>query len=140
MTKRTEQDIIAEAIGSYFTEAKRSLVDDDGDVIEHEGGFIDVHTSPQFAPRKQSVINFQVPEEHRGKGIGDALVKRAKEKHKDLGAQVSSLASLKVFHNNGFRNPSLPSGSFEDHKKAFHDNAGSLFLAHNDEHGNPYVS
>ena len=135
--RKSDQDIIAEAIEGHVS--PKSLAGHDGDVITHEGGFIDVHTKPQFAPRKQSVINFQVPEDRQGRGIGNSLVKKAKERHPDMGAQVSSLASLKVFHNNGFRNPSLPSGSFEDHKKAFHGNGGSLFLAHKDDRGKPYV-
>ena len=123
-----------------FINEQKSLADN-GDVIRHEsGGYIDINPKTQFSPRKQSVIGFVVPEEHRGKGIGDSLLKKAKEKHKDLGAQVSSLASLKVFHNNGFRHPDLPNGSFEDHKKKFEDNWRSLFVAVNDEHGKPYVS
>ena len=119
--------------------AEASLAGEHGDVIEHEGGRIDVHTKPQFAPRKQSVVDFVVPEEKRGKGIGKALLNKAMEKHKDLGAQVSSLASLKVFHNAGFRHPDHPTGSFKDHEAAFHENWGSLFVAKNDKNGSAYV-
>lgn len=120
--------------------SKKSLAGDEGELISHNGGYIDIRKKTDASPRSQSVIGFQVPEEKRGQGIGDALVKKAKERHNDLGAQVSSLASLKVFHNNGFRHPNLPNGSFEDHKKEFDNNWGSLFMAHKDEHGKPYVS
>ena len=57
----------------------KSLVGEEGDVIEHDDGIIDIHTNPQYAPRKQSVIRFEVPEEKRGKGIGDILVKKQKK-------------------------------------------------------------
>jgi hypothetical protein len=80
-----------------------------------------------------------VPEDKRNQGVGDTLIKKAIAKHNDLGGQVSSLASLKVLHNNGFRNPELPTGTFEEHKKEFHENGGSLFLAHKDENGKKYI-
>jgi len=118
---------------------EKSLAGEDGDLIQHQGGRIDIHTNPKFAPRKQSVIDFVVPEEQRGKGLGHILLQKAMDKHKDLGAQVSSLASLTVFHNKGFRNPNIPKGSFDDHKKEFAENGGSLFVARNDNDGNPYI-
>lgn len=123
----------------FLSEQSKSLAGENGSVISHKGGEIDVQHKTKHAPRKQSVIHFNVPEESRNKGIGDTLVKMALEKHHDLGAQVSSHASLKIFHNNGFRNPALPSGTFEDHKKEFHENGGSLFVAHKDSDGNKYV-
>ena len=116
-----------------------SLAGEHGEVITAPGGRIDVQHKTKWSPRTQSVIDFVVDEDKRGKGLGDALLKKALAKYSDLGGQVSSLASLKVFHNNGFRHPELPSGSFEDHVKAFKDEGGSLFMAHKDDNGEPYV-
>jgi hypothetical protein len=76
----------------------------------------------------------------RNQGIGDWLVKQAKLKFKDLGAQVSSIPSMKVFFNNGFRNPNMANQSFEDHVKEFQNNGSSLFLAMNDDQGKPYFN
>lgn len=117
----------------------KSLAGDAGDVIEYKGGLIDINTAPQYAPRGQSIVHFEVPELVRGQGIGDALLKMAMRKYKDLGGQVSSLASLKILHNNGFRNPQLPQGTFQDHVAEFHENGDSLFMAMNDSDGKPYV-
>jgi GNAT superfamily N-acetyltransferase len=123
----------------FLNEDYGSLAGADGDLIRHEGGRIDIHIAPKHAPRKQSVVDFQVPEEKRGQGIGKQLLAKAMEKHKDLGAQVSSLASLKVFHNAGFRSPRVPEGDFNAHKDAFKENWGSLFVAKNDAEGKSYV-
>lgn len=115
-----------------------SLVGNKGVSLKVDGGEIDIQTTTQFSPRSQSVVNFFVDENRRNQGIGDWLIKQAKQKFSDLGGQVSSIQSLKVFHNNGFRNPQMPNGSFEDHFKEFKDNGGSLFLAINNEQGKPY--
>lgn len=118
---------------------KTSLGGSMGEVLKVNGGEIDIQFKTQFSPRSQSVVNFVVDEDKRGQGIGDWLVKQAKQKYKDLGAQVSSMASLKVFYNNGFRNPQIPEGTFEDHVKEFKENWGSLFVAMNDDKGVPYI-
>ena len=118
-----------------------SLVGSDGEVLTLPGGRIDVqHSNLKFAPRMQSVIDFVVDEDKRGQGIGDKLLKLAKAKYPDLGGQVSSLASLKVFHNNGFRNPEIPKGDFSQHKKEFQNDGGSLYMALKDRNGVPYVA
>lgn len=117
-----------------------SLVGNNGTSLKVDGGEIDIQPITQYSPRSQSVINFFVDPTKRNQGIGDWLVKQAKQKFKDLGAQVSSIPSLKVFHNNGFRNPEMPNGSFQDHVKEFQANGGSLFLAMNDDQGKPYFA
>lgn len=116
-----------------------TLIGNKGTSLKVDGGEIDIQAVTQYSPRSQSVINFFVDETKRNQGIGDWLVKQAKQKFKDLGAQVSSIPSLKVFFNNGFRNPQLANKSFEDHVKEFQENGGSLFLAMNDEQGKPYT-
>ncbi len=126
--------------GDKFTTGPSALIGDDGEVIKTPGGRIDVrHKYSKFSPRKQSVIDFVVDEDKRGQGIGDKLLKEALKRHADLGGQVSSPASLKVFHNNGFRNPEMPNGTFEDHLHEFNVSGGSLYMAHKDENGQPYT-
>ena len=125
--------------GNTFTTGP-SIAGDKGETIRTAGGRIDVQfVAAPYAPRKQSIIDFVVDEDKRGQGIGDRLLKKAMEKYTDIGAQVSSVASLKVFHNNGFRNPDMPKGSFAEHKAEFDANGGSLFVAQNDKGGKPYV-
>jgi hypothetical protein len=117
----------------------KSLAGSDGDLINIDDAFIDINTKPQYAPRKQSVINFLVPEESRNSGIGTKLLQLALDKYHDLGGQVSSLPSLKIFYKLGFRNPNIPKGNFNVHVDAFNDNWHSLYMAKNDENGVPYV-
>lgn len=116
----------------------KSLVGEKGTKIKTDGGYIDIQHKTEYSPRSQSVVDFVVDEHQRGKGIGDKLLKHAKTIYKDLGGQVSSIPSLKVFYKNGFRNPNLHDKTFDDHVKEFHDNGGSLFMAANDHHGTPY--
>ena len=128
LTRKKQNDSITEKFG------------DDWDTIHVDGGHIQIWPNAPHAPRSASVIDFVVDADKRNQGIGDKLVKAAMHKYHDLGAQVSSLASLKVFYNNGFRNPRIPETSFHDHIEAFHDNGGSLFMARNDDTGKSYIS
>lgn len=116
-----------------------SLAGEDGEVFRVPHGRIDIQHKTKYSPRSQSVIDFVVDEEMRGRGIGDQLLKMALAKYKDLGGQVSSLASLKVFYNNGFRNPDMPDATFDELVKEFKLNGGSIFMAVNDDQGVPYT-
>lgn len=130
-------------IESRFPEASwrpSRLVGNKGETLQIDGGYIDIQSPTQWSPRSQSVIDFFVDEKKRNQGMGDWLVKQAKSKYKDLGAQVSSMASLKIFYKNGFRNPEIPHGTFEDHVKKFQMNGSSVFVAMNDENGRPYIN
>jgi GNAT superfamily N-acetyltransferase len=118
----------------YFDRPRNKMNEafgDDWDTIKVDGGKIQIWPNAPHAPRSASVIEFVVDEDKRNQGIGDKLVKMAMHKYPDLGAQVSSVASLKVFYNNGFRNPKIQDASFEEHIEAFKENGGSLFLANN---------
>jgi GNAT superfamily N-acetyltransferase len=117
-----------------------SLIGSNGTSLRVNGGYIDIQPVTKWSPRSQSVIDFFVDEAKRNQGIGDWLVKQAKLKFKDLGAQVSSIPSMKVFFNNGFRNPNMANQPFEDHVKEFQNNGSSLFLAMNDDQGKPYFA
>jgi GNAT superfamily N-acetyltransferase len=132
---RKEDPLLIESIKSaYNLLESKSLVGDKGEKIEIDGGYIDIqYKDTMYSPRKQSVIDFYVPEESRNQGIGDRLIKKALEKFDDLGAQVSSKPSLHLFFKNGFRNPELVSGTYEEHLKMFEENGGSLFLAKNNK-------
>jgi GNAT superfamily N-acetyltransferase len=109
----------------------QSLAGDNGTKIEIPGGYIDIqHSNLKFAPRSQSVIDFVVEPDSRGKGVGTKLLQYAMEKFHDMGAQVSSAASVKVFYNAGFRNPAIPTGSFADHERMRQADS-SVFMAQN---------
>jgi GNAT superfamily N-acetyltransferase len=114
-----------------------SLARDNGDVITIGDARIDINTNAQFSPRPQSVIEFLVPKELRGQGIGTQLLTKAVAKYPMLGGQVSSIASLKVFWNLGFRNPRMPEASFQDHVDRMNEYS-SVFMARTNEHGVPY--
>lgn len=109
---------------------KESLAGKFGKVISRPEGYIDVrHTFEDYQPpAKTSVIGFQVDPELRGRGIGKSLIDMAIQEYPDIGAQVSSKASLKAFYDKGFRNPSLMNASFDDYVKEFDDWGGSLFM------------
>jgi GNAT superfamily N-acetyltransferase len=128
------------AKGDGFSIGKTNYADD-GESISKDGGTIHINKNPgKFSPRKQSVVGFVVDEDKRGKGIGDSLLKEAVKRHPDLGGQVSSLASLKVFYNNGFRNPDMQNATFDELSKEFKDSGGSIYMARNDDDGKPYVA
>lgn len=120
---------------------RTSYAGENGDVIQTPGGYIDIQFQKNStSPRKQSVIGFVVDEDKRGQGIGDKLLKQAKQKYPDLGGQVSSKASLKVFYNNGFRSPDMPEASFAETLQHWQNEGGSLYMAANDENGKPYAT
>ena len=110
----------------------------DEETIEIPGGHIRIISPAPYSPRDASVVEFWVDENKRNQGIGAKLVSIASSKYPDLGAQVSSVSSLKAFYNNNFRNPKIPDGTFEDHIAAFNENWGSLFVASTDKEGSKY--
>lgn len=116
-----------------------SLVGDKGERIHTKGGHIDVqYKDAKWSPRPHSIVDFVVDEHQRGQGIGKKLLAHAMSRHDNLGGQASSHASVKVMHNAGFRNPEIPNGSVEDHFAKMKEQS-SVYMAHKDQHGNPYV-
>jgi len=113
-------------------------LDNGEDRIEIPGGMIRIVSPAPYSPRDASVVEFIVDESKRNQGIGSKLVMMAVTRYPDLGAQVSSVSSMKAFYNNGFRNPKIADGSFEDHIEAFKENWGSLFMASTDKDGKRY--
>jgi len=117
----------------------KSLVGENGMKIQLLGGYIDIqYKNLLYAPRSQSIVDFVVDSELRGQGIGKKLVAYAISKFPDLGGQASSIASIKVLYNAGFRNPEISNGSFQDHEKKRQEYS-SVFMAYQDEKGNKYI-
>ena len=129
-TEETEQPVSHEP-------KRKSLAKDHGEVFSIGDSVLDVDFKAEFAPRPQSVIEFYVPKELRGQGIGTKLLQMAVAKYPMLGGQVSSMASLKIFYNAGFRNPRIPTGSVQDHVDIMNEYS-SVYMAHTDEKGVPY--
>lgn len=120
-------------------EEKKSLTNENGTKYSTDGGYIDVqHKDTKYSPRKQSIVDFVVDDDKRGQGIGSKLIKHALSKHDDLGGQASSTASVKVMYNHGFRHPTMPEGSFDDHEEKRKQDS-SIYMAHKDTDGNKYV-
>ena len=124
--------------GGMVDETLNEELENGEDRIEIPGGLIRIVSPAPYSPRDASVVEFIVDENKRNQGIGSKLVHMAVNKYPDLGAQVSSIASMKAFYNNRFRNPKIPDGSFDDHIEAFNENWGSLFMASTDKEGNRY--
>lgn len=89
-------------------------------------GHIDIMEDAEFSPEKNSVSDFVVNENFRGMGYGDKILKEALNQYDNLGAQISSLSSLKVFINNGFTGFNGET-DFSSLKKEFEENCGSIF-------------
>lgn len=75
------------------------------------GGYIDVLQRPQGPA---SVLGLEVPEEHRGKGIGQMLQAKALEKHPALMGQVSSKAAATTAYRLGRRPYGAPDATLDD--------------------------
>lgn len=102
---------------------------DFGTEIYNEHGSISVVTDGPHSPTKHSVVEFVVNENARGKGYGHELVKELIRRYKqDIGAQVSSVASLHVFYKQGFRPFSDPDATLPETLKLFKEEWGSLNL------------
>ena len=95
------------------------------------GGKIVIWENSPWAQGAHSIQEFKVDEDKQGQGIGsqlvDAVIKEYSGKEysgTEISAQVSSLASLKVFHNKGFR--SWKAATFEEEVELFNNEGGSL--------------
>lgn len=111
-------------------EFKEKLIDEELKIkrIICDYGHIEIMEDAQFSPATNSVSEFYVHDEFRGKGFGNIILKEAMKRYEDLGAQVSSLASLKVFYNNGYRPLNKSNVEFEEVVNLFKENGGSLFM------------
>jgi GNAT superfamily N-acetyltransferase len=92
------------------------------------GGNIIVWENSPYAQGAHSIYSFIVDESQRGQGIGSRLIDIVIQEYsgEELSAQVSSLASLKVLFNKGFRPHEAQSADFDELIKMFNYNYGSL--------------
>lgn len=83
----------------FKPEYKKECVDEDLQIYKYsnEFGSISVMENAKYSPADNSVSEFLVKDEYRGLGVGTELLKMAMDTYSNLGAQVSSKASLKVF-------------------------------------------
>jgi GNAT superfamily N-acetyltransferase len=105
----TEIDILKGTNEKFNQIFKKELIDKDLEIyqISNEFGSISIMENAKFSPADNSVFEFLVNEEYRGLGIGTELLKEAMNQYQNLGAQVSSMASLKVFLECGFEPKNL---------------------------------
>ena len=104
-----------------------------------DGGHVIIWERSPFAPNNaHSIYEFVVDEDKRGQGIGTKLIEAVLEEYKniEISGQVSSLASLKILYNKGFRNVDSPDADFEELKDMFNADNGSLNMRINFESGN----
>lgn len=101
----TTIDVLKGTNVEYVPEFKKELIDEELNIyrISNELGFIDVMENAKYSPAENSIAQFIVKEEFRDLGVGTELLKEAFNQYEDLGAQVSSLASLKSFIKLGFK-------------------------------------
>jgi GNAT superfamily N-acetyltransferase len=92
------------------------------------GGKLVVWENSPYAQGANSIYSFVVDESVRGQGIGSQLIDAMIQTYpgEEMSGQVSSLASLKVLFNKGFRPPGIQNIDFDELVKMFNDDYGSL--------------
>jgi GNAT superfamily N-acetyltransferase len=92
------------------------------------GGKLVVWENSPYAQGANSIYSFVVDESVRGQGIGSHLIDAMIQVYpgEEISGQVSSLASLKVLFNKGFRPPDIQNIDFDELVKMFNDDYGSL--------------
>ena len=92
------------------------------------GGKLVIWENSPYAQGVHSILTFVVDESRRGQGIGSQLIDAAIQEYsgEEISGQVSSLASLKVLFNKGFRPYGAQNIDFEKLVKLFNDRYGSL--------------
>ena len=92
------------------------------------GGKLVIWENSPYAQGVHSIYDFVVDESRRGQGIGSQLIDAAIQEYsgEEISGQVSSLASLKVLFNKGFRPYGAQNIDFEKLVKLFNDRYGSL--------------
>ena len=102
--EKTTIDVLKGTNIKHIQEFKKKLIDEDLNIyrISNEVGFIDIMENAKYSPAENSISQFIVKEEFRDLGVGTELLKEVFNQYKDIGAQVSSLGSLKSFLKLGF--------------------------------------
>jgi GNAT superfamily N-acetyltransferase len=116
------------ALAAAFVEKERAGF---GTEISNLHGHICVLTGGKYSPCKHSVTEFVVDEDKRGKGHGVELVKEViKRYHSDIGAQVSSPASVVAFYKCGFRPAMKQQCTQPEALKLFKEEWGSILMVY----------
>lgn len=68
----------------------------------NEFGSIEIMEDAMYSPAQNSISSFFVDEKYRGHDVGVLLLKEVMKHYEDIGAQVSSIKSLKTFAKCGF--------------------------------------
>lgn len=81
-----------------------------------EGAYVTVMENSKYAPRPNSVTDFVVPEELRGKGIGGKMLDEIFSIYgpETISAAASSVPSVKAFYKRGLRPGGNPDATLED--------------------------
>lgn len=116
-------DLLKGTNKKYTPEFKRELIDEGMKIykISNQFGSISVMEDAKYSPADNSISEFLVKEEYRGLGIGTDLLKEAMNQYENLGAQVSSIASLKVFLECGFEPFDLKASQKFENKTTSYD-------------------
>jgi predicted GNAT family acetyltransferase len=112
---------------SNFNKTKKDASDIFGEGAERvrytdpeSGGTIEVVTKKDGST---SVLELAVPEEFRGKGIGQSLQKQAMDDFPNLGGQVSSKAAATTAYRLGRRPVGNPDATLDDVFKMINENS-----------------
>ena len=100
----TSIDLLQGTNTKFEPKFKKELIDESLEIyrISNKFGSISIMENAKYSPADNSVFEFLVDEKYRGLGVGTELLKEAMKQYDNLGAQVSSIASLKVFLECGF--------------------------------------
>lgn len=105
-SKNTFETSVTDASEIFGEGAKRIRYTDPS-----SGGMIDVLQRPDGTA---SVLGLEVPEQMRGKGIGQSLQSKVMQDFPEMMGQVSSKAAAKTAYRLGRRPPNQPNASLED--------------------------
>jgi predicted GNAT family acetyltransferase len=126
ITKRDASEIFGEGAQRFkYTDPK-------------SGGSIDVLARPDGTA---SVLELQVPDKFRGKGIGESLQKQVLQDFPDMQGQVSSKAAATTAYRLGRRPVDMPNATLKDvHKMIDEDSSVNLISPQMQERINPSTS
>lgn len=109
-----------------------------------EGAYITVMENSKYAPRPNSVTDFVVPEEFRGKGIGGKMLDEIFSIYgpETISAAASSIPSVKAFYKRGLRPGGNPNASLDDAIKIMKEDSSVTMIKPKSEgiiayHGSP---
>jgi GNAT superfamily N-acetyltransferase len=131
-------DVLRGTNKKFIPEFKKELIDEELKIvrISNEFGCIDIMEEARYSPATNSVANFQVDKKYQSLGIGTELLKEALRIYDDLGAQISSIASIKTFLKNGFDfNGNQPNTSQDFLRYDFNVFQKSPYLLNNKNNG-----